>query len=125
MQSLKTVNLIFPMKLWRTGELYAKDTLSVITIRLLFLQVSKDYIVTTLNRWQASPYEDVEAAVSLFYSLGEALPASHGNHFSLPSTPVDISDQLANISKVFIVTNVSVSLVPLCSGGFCCLFNYC
>ncbi|CAL4069597.1 unnamed protein product, partial [Meganyctiphanes norvegica] len=48
----------------------------------LVLRVGKDYVVTTLNRWQGSSYEDVEAAVSLLYSLGEALPASHGNHFS-------------------------------------------
>ncbi|XP_042220195.1 exportin-T-like isoform X2 [Homarus americanus] len=51
----------------------------------LVLKVSKEYVVTTLNRWQASSYEDVEAAVSLLYNLGEALPASHGNHFSGPS----------------------------------------
>ncbi|KAK4305520.1 hypothetical protein Pmani_022598 [Petrolisthes manimaculis] len=51
----------------------------------LVLQVSKEYVLTTLNRWQSSPYEDVEAAVSLLYNLGEALPASHGNHFSGPS----------------------------------------
>lgn len=51
----------------------------------LVLKVSKEYVVTTLNRWQASSYEDVEAAVSLLYNLGEALPASHGNHFCGPS----------------------------------------
>ncbi|XP_076057479.1 exportin-T-like isoform X2 [Oratosquilla oratoria] len=51
----------------------------------LVLQVCKDYVVTTLNRWQSSPYEDVEAAVSLLYNLGEALPAAHGNHFSGPN----------------------------------------
>ncbi|XP_063847188.1 exportin-T-like [Scylla paramamosain] len=49
------------------------------------LKVTKEYVVTTLNRWQASSYEDVEAAVSLLYNLGEALPASHGNHFSGPT----------------------------------------
>lgn len=66
----------------------------------LVLKVSKDYVITTLSRWQASSYEDVEAAVSLFYSLGEALPASHGNHFSLPNTPNDISDQQGSICKL-------------------------
>ncbi|KAL7641021.1 UNVERIFIED_CONTAM: hypothetical protein RMT77_008158 [Armadillidium vulgare] len=48
----------------------------------LVLKVCKDYVLTTLNRWQSSPYEDVEAAVSLLFSLGEAIPSSHGNHFS-------------------------------------------
>ncbi|KAK7083729.1 hypothetical protein SK128_023939 [Halocaridina rubra] len=66
----------------------------------LVLKVSKEYIITTLNRWQASSYEDVEAAVSLLYSLGEALPASHGNHFSLPAAPSNISDQHSNISEL-------------------------
>lgn len=66
----------------------------------LVLKVSKDYVITTLNRWQASSYEDVEAAVSLFYSLGEALPVSHGNHFSLPSTLAEIDEQQGCISKL-------------------------
>ncbi|XP_064088049.1 exportin-T-like [Macrobrachium nipponense] len=66
----------------------------------LVLKVSKDYVITTLSRWQASSYEDVEAAVSLFYSLGEALPASHGNHFSLPNTLNDISEQQGSICKL-------------------------
>ena len=62
----------------------------------LALKVSKDYVVTTLNRWQACAYEDVEAAVSLFYNLGEAIPANRGNHFAGPS-------QVSNFLNFFLV----------------------
>lgn len=63
-------------------------------------QVSKDYVITTLNRWQGSSYEDVEAAVSLLYSLGEALPASHGNHFSGPCQVGDPDLHQGHVSQV-------------------------
>ena len=51
----------------------------------MLTQVCKDYVLTTLNRWQGSNYEDVEAAVSVLYNLGEAIPATRGNHFAGPS----------------------------------------
>lgn len=66
----------------------------------LVLKVSKDYVITTLNRWQGSSYEDVEAAVSLLYSLGEALPASHGNHFSGPCQVGDPDLHQGHVSQV-------------------------
>lgn len=32
--------------------------------------------------WQTAPFMEVEVAIRLLYMLGEALPASHGAHFS-------------------------------------------
>lgn len=71
----------------------------------LVLKVSKEYVVTTLNRWQASSYEDVEAAVSLLYNLGEALPASHGNHFCGPSQVK--SSTMQEMMRLLVTSGVS------------------
>lgn len=36
----------------------------------------------SLRNWQTAPFMEVEVAIRLLYMLGEALPASHGAHFS-------------------------------------------
>ncbi|KAA0202365.1 hypothetical protein HAZT_HAZT006775, partial [Hyalella azteca] len=48
------------------------------------VQVCRDYVMTTLGRWQATSWQESEACVALLYSLGEAVPAHHGNHFTGP-----------------------------------------
>ena len=50
--------------------------------RDLVLNRVRDLVNMTLPRWQSSPFTEVEAALTFLYQLGEALPASHGNHFS-------------------------------------------
>lgn len=35
-----------------------------------------------LRNWQTAPFMEVEVAIRLLYMLGEALPASHGAHFT-------------------------------------------
>ncbi|XP_061618613.1 exportin-T isoform X4 [Phyllopteryx taeniolatus] len=35
-----------------------------------------------MRKWRSAPFAEVEVAVRLLYMLGEALPASHGAHFS-------------------------------------------
>ena len=50
--------------------------------RELVLNRVRDLVNMTLPRWQASPFSEVEVALTFLYQLGEALPASHGNHFS-------------------------------------------
>lgn len=35
-----------------------------------------------VRTWQTSQFMEVEVAIRLLYMLGEALPASHGAHFS-------------------------------------------
>ena len=47
-------------------------------------QVCRDYVITTLGRWQATTWQESEACVALLYSLGEAVPTHHGNHFTGP-----------------------------------------
>ncbi|XP_022238268.1 exportin-T-like isoform X1 [Limulus polyphemus] len=47
----------------------------------LVLSRMKTMITTTLQQWRNSPFQDVEAAITFLYLLGEAVPASHGNHF--------------------------------------------
>lgn len=34
------------------------------------------------RNWQTAAFMEVEVAIRLLYMLGEALPASHGAHFS-------------------------------------------
>lgn len=82
----------------------------------LVLKVSKEYVVTTLNRWQASSYEDVEAAVSLLYNLGEALPASHGNHFCGPSQVGDPAALQEHMSQVKTSTMQEMMRLLITSG---------
>ena len=50
--------------------------------RDLVLNRVRDLINMTLPRWQTSSFTEVEAALTFLYQLGEALPVSHGNHFS-------------------------------------------
>lgn len=40
--------------------------------------------------WQTAPFMEVEVAIRLLYMLGEALPASHGAHFSGDSTKTSV-----------------------------------
>lgn len=42
------------------------------------------------RNWQAAPFMEVEVAIRLLYMLGEALPASHGAHFSGDSTKTSV-----------------------------------
>lgn len=50
--------------------------------RDLVLNRVRDLVNMTLPRWQTSSFSEVEAALTFLYQLGEALPVSHGNHFS-------------------------------------------
>ncbi|XP_077449465.1 exportin-T isoform X2 [Stigmatopora argus] len=53
-------------------------------------QVSPELVLVTVRRvfadamgkWQSASFMEVEVAIRLLYMLGEALPASHGAHFS-------------------------------------------
>uniref|UniRef100_A0A3Q3DZI2 Exportin-T n=1 Tax=Labrus bergylta TaxID=56723 RepID=A0A3Q3DZI2_9LABR len=51
-------------------------------------QVSPELLLEAVRRvfnnsiWQTAPFMEVEVAIRLLYMLGEALPASHGAHFS-------------------------------------------
>ncbi|XP_055769753.1 exportin-T [Salvelinus fontinalis] len=57
------------------------DRLAQVSPDLLLEAVGRVFN-TTVQRWQTASFMEVEVAIRLLYMLGEALPASHGAHFS-------------------------------------------
>ncbi|XP_059366536.1 exportin-T-like [Carassius carassius] len=57
------------------------DRLAQVSPELLLDAVHRVFN-TTMQNWQTVPFMEVEVAIRLLYMLGEALPASHGAHFS-------------------------------------------
>ncbi|XP_030004440.1 exportin-T isoform X2 [Sphaeramia orbicularis] len=57
------------------------DRLAQVSPELL-LEAVRRVFTNTMQNWQTAPFMEVEVAIRLLYMLGEALPASHGAHFS-------------------------------------------
>ncbi|XP_017158473.1 exportin-T isoform X1 [Poecilia reticulata] len=57
------------------------DRLAQVSPELL-LEAVRRVFTSTMQRWQTAPFMEVEVAIRLLYMLGEALPVSHGAHFS-------------------------------------------
>ncbi|XP_041348237.1 LOW QUALITY PROTEIN: exportin-T-like [Gigantopelta aegis] len=57
------------------------NNLAQLDSQLIILTVH-NFATQILPQWEAASIEDVEMAVTLLYMLGEAVPASHGQHFS-------------------------------------------
>uniref|UniRef100_A0A8D2ZW19 Exportin-T n=1 Tax=Scophthalmus maximus TaxID=52904 RepID=A0A8D2ZW19_SCOMX len=57
------------------------DRLAQVSPELL-LEAVRRVFTNTMQTWQTSVFMEVEVAIRLLYMLGEALPASHGAHFS-------------------------------------------
>lgn len=57
------------------------DRLAQVSPELLLVAVRRVF-TSTMQNWQTAPFMEVEVAIRLLYMLGEALPASHGAHFS-------------------------------------------
>ncbi|XP_029282841.1 exportin-T isoform X2 [Cottoperca gobio] len=57
------------------------DRLAQVSPELL-LEAVRRVFTNTMQNWQTTQFMEVEVAVRLLYMLGEALPASHGAHFS-------------------------------------------
>ncbi|XP_014664369.1 PREDICTED: exportin-T-like [Priapulus caudatus] len=53
----------------------------VIQDRGMVLLMVHSVVTSTLQQWDSAKFEDVELAIFLLYNIGEALPASQGNHF--------------------------------------------
>ena len=68
---------------YRKGLKIVFDNLAALVPELV-LKVCRDYVMTTLRRWQATSWQESEACVSLLYTLGEAVQTHHGNHFTGP-----------------------------------------
>ncbi|TSK13525.1 Exportin-T [Bagarius yarrelli] len=61
------------------------DRLAQVSPELLLESVHRVF-TSTMQSWQTARFMEVEVAIRLFYMLGEALPASHGAHFSGDAT---------------------------------------
>ncbi|CAB1453953.1 unnamed protein product [Pleuronectes platessa] len=48
----------------------------------LLLEAILRVFTNTMQNWQTASFSEVEVSIRLLYMLGEALPASHGAHFS-------------------------------------------
>uniref|UniRef100_A0A3Q3IYG4 Exportin-T n=1 Tax=Monopterus albus TaxID=43700 RepID=A0A3Q3IYG4_MONAL len=57
------------------------DRLAQVSPELL-LEAVRRVFTSTMQSWQTAAFMDVEVAIRLLYMLGEALPVSHGAHFS-------------------------------------------
>ncbi|XP_054481081.1 exportin-T isoform X2 [Anoplopoma fimbria] len=57
------------------------DRLAQVSPELL-LEAVRRVFTNTMQTWQTASFMEVEVAVRLLYMLGEALPASHGAHFT-------------------------------------------
>uniref|UniRef100_A0A803TJA3 Exportin-T n=1 Tax=Anolis carolinensis TaxID=28377 RepID=A0A803TJA3_ANOCA len=57
------------------------DRLAQVSPELLLVSVCRVFN-TTLQNWQTKPFMEIEVAIRLLYMLAEALPASHGAHFT-------------------------------------------
>ncbi|XP_063072875.1 exportin-T isoform X2 [Engraulis encrasicolus] len=57
------------------------DRLAQVSPELL-LEAVRRVFNNTIQNWQTAPFMEVEVAIRLLYMLGEALPASHGAHFT-------------------------------------------
>ncbi|XP_028660906.1 exportin-T [Erpetoichthys calabaricus] len=57
------------------------DRIAQVSPELLLEAVCRVFNATVQN-WQSLPFMEVEVAIRLLYMLGEALPSTHGAHFS-------------------------------------------
>ncbi|XP_035825468.1 exportin-T isoform X2 [Aplysia californica] len=63
-----------------------------------------ELVSQTLPQWKSLDFRDVEVAVTLLYSLGEAIPASHGQHFS---GNLEKASALQSMMRTLITSQVS------------------
>jgi exportin-T len=57
------------------------DNLAGVNKELVIEYVEK-FTTNTLSEWRNASFQDVEIAIYLLYLMGEAIPASGGNHFT-------------------------------------------
>ncbi|XP_046715530.1 exportin-T isoform X1 [Silurus meridionalis] len=79
------------------------DRLAQVSPELLLESVHRVF-TSTMQSWQSSRFMEVEVAIRLFYMLGEALPASHGAHFSGDATK---ASTLQDMMRTLISSGVS------------------
>ncbi|KAK3558222.1 hypothetical protein QTP86_013981 [Hemibagrus guttatus] len=79
------------------------DRLAQVSPELLLESVHRVF-TSTMQSWQTARFMEVEVAIRLFYMLGEALPASHGAHFSGDATK---SSTLQDMMRTLLSSGVS------------------
>ncbi|XP_028811003.1 exportin-T isoform X2 [Denticeps clupeoides] len=79
------------------------DRLAQVSPELLLESVRRVFN-NTMQSWQTAPFMEVEVAIRLLYMLGEALPASHGAHFSGDNAKVNT---LQDMMRTLITSGVS------------------
>ncbi|XP_028305043.1 exportin-T [Gouania willdenowi] len=79
------------------------DRLAQVSPELL-LEAVRRVFNNAMQNWQSAPFMEVELAVRLLYMLGEALPASHGAHFSGDSVK---SSALQDMMRTMVSCGVS------------------
>ncbi|CAL8405187.1 unnamed protein product [Arctogadus glacialis] len=60
----------------------------------LLLEAVRRVFNNTMQTWQTASFMEVEVAVRLVYMLGEALPASHGAHFTGDATKASVLQEM-------------------------------
>ncbi|KAI4901717.1 hypothetical protein NFI96_000204 [Prochilodus magdalenae] len=79
------------------------DRLAQVSPELLLESVRRIF-TSTMQNWQTTRFMEVEVAIRLFYMLGEALPASHGAHFTGDATK---ASTLQDMMRTLISSGVS------------------
>lgn len=61
--------------------------------------------VCVCRNWQTVQFMEVEVAIRLLYMLGEALPASHGAHFSGDTTKTStLQSMMRTVRLTFVIS---------------------
>ncbi|KAL6474664.1 hypothetical protein MHYP_G00182250 [Metynnis hypsauchen] len=79
------------------------DRLAQVSPELLLESVCRVF-TSTMQNWQTARFMEVEVAIRLFYMMGEALPASHGAHFTGDATK---ASTLQDMMRTLISSGVS------------------
>lgn len=72
------------------------DNLAGVNKELVIEYVSK-FTTNTLSEWRTASFQDVEIAIYLLYLMGEAIPASGGNHFTGDQTKVSAMQTMMHV----------------------------
>nr|XP_032644790.1 exportin-T [Chelonoidis abingdonii] len=79
------------------------DRLAQVSPELLLASVRRVFN-TTLQNWQATRFMEIEVAIRLLYMLAEALPVSHGAHFS---GDISKASALQDMMRTLVTSGVS------------------
>ncbi|GAB6029893.1 hypothetical protein CHUAL_005594 [Chamberlinius hualienensis] len=83
--------------------------------RDLVLKSVSNLFISTMQVWQQAKVEDVELAITFLYLLGEAIPATQGNHFVSGETKASVIQEMM---RLLISSHVSHHPHPVVSLQF-------